>query len=866
MALLGNGQLLIKVKGQPLSALLGAGSPVAIPGYAVAPLSTTLQARPTFSASAPADHWLLATPAPTAPKLDAAAPGQGGGTLDQTPWDTAHAAASTMGYVHYVEPDVLHARATLPVSQAVEGLNPDWPPDVPDAVGIPPDWHLAKGFGDFEGERPQVTGKGIRIAHLDTGYTPQHASVPRNLNTALAYDFWDKKPGAVDPGAQFLGVLQPGHGTATLALLAGNTMNLSFGKCTFKGDIGGAPDAEVIPVRISPSVVHLYTSTMAQGLLYALAPNPPGTPVTTPERQCDVVTISHGGLPSAAWADAVNKIYEAGIVVVAASGDNFNLGPADVFSHYTVYPSAFNRVITALGATYAKTPYISDKPTVMQGCWGPDIVMEKALAAYTPNVAWMKFDQVPNGFDMNGGGTSASTPQIAAACALWLQKYGAQVPPDWRRVEACRLALFDGADDPQPNKPELGWGMLNAARSLEADVVGPIIAKANAVAPQQGLAASAEDSVSSPFWRVLFGWPPPQSEQERMYETEVEQIVRTSTNIQLRAGAALAASGGALNAGDQAKYRAFLSVEPMSTALRQRIGQAPPPPAAPKPLPPAPQAPSPRGKPMAKTKSIVSREGYSALIFSALVGAVFVLNWLGLKKYDIPSGRYWIWLCTLVLVVGAVASIGRTLTGRPGGLLIDNKNVMSLSRLQMLIWMLVILPALVTAAAANLAGIGTPASLHPLDFSIPNELLAALGLAGVAFVGSPIVLGSKMNAEAHPDELPSTTRQLNLAPSETGANGKVFTKSAPGLASWADLFRGDEVGNADTVDLGKIQQLLVTLLLAGIYIGNLAEMFSATSSIGEFPALSEKFVWLLAVSQGTYLGAAAAPHTRDAAK
>ena len=94
----------------------------------------------------------------------------------------------------------------------------------------------------------------------------------------------------------------------------------------------------------------------------------------------------------------------------------------------------------------------------------------------------------------------------------------------------------------------------------------------------------------------------------------------------------------------------------------------------------------------------------------------------------------------------------------------------------------------------------------------------------------------------------------------------MFTKSSPDLALWADLFRGDEVGNADTVDLGKIQQLLVTLLLAGIYIGALSEMFLTKSRIVDFPALSEKFVWLLAVSQGTYLGSAAAPHTRDAAK
>lgn len=33
------------------------------------------------------------------------------------------------------------------------------------------------------------------------------------------------------------------------------------------------------------------------------------------------------------------------------------------------------------------------------------------------------------GFDMTGGGTLTSTPQVAAACALWPQLYGHQFPP-----------------------------------------------------------------------------------------------------------------------------------------------------------------------------------------------------------------------------------------------------------------------------------------------------------------------------------------------------------------------------------------------------------------------------------------------------
>jgi hypothetical protein len=251
-------------------------------------------------------------------------------------------------------------------------------------------------------------------------------------------------------------------------------------------------------------------------------------------------------------------------------------------------------------------------------------------------------------------------------------------------------------------------------------------------------------------------------------------------------------------------------------------------------------------------------------IFVGLLVFAFLLNSWGLAKWQSPGGRYWIWLATTGLAIVVVMSIGSALTGHPTGVIINNRNMMSLSKLQMLIWTLVVFPALVTAAAANLVGIGDElASTGPLDINIPNELLAALGLAGASLVGSPVILNTKASSEAHPDELPSTTAQLGLQPSQVNANGKVFAKTSRDDAQWADLFRGDEVGNADTVDLGKVQQFFVTLLLAGIYLGSIAKIFDEDGAIQALPPLSEKFVWLLAVSHGTYLASKAAPHTKD---
>ncbi|MBZ9765507.1 S8/S53 family peptidase [Mesorhizobium sp. CA6] len=552
MALKGNGQLLVKVRNQPFAVLFSATQPFAIPGYSLEPLSTAVQTRPQFTAAAAADHWLLAKPA----------------TLvdDLAPWDTAHAAASAHNYAHYVEPDILHERSTIAPGKFDHGLNGDWPPFVDATEGISPGWHLGANFTGFESVRGLATGKGVRVAHLDTGYTPGHASKPRHLRPDLGYDYWGKNKNPIDPGER--GVLdQPGHGTATLALLAGNTMDLTFGLQHFKGDIGGAPDAEVIPIRISPSVVHVYTSTMAKGLYDALGPSgDPNKP--DPANRCEVVSISHGGLPTESWADAVNTLYDDGIVIVAASGDSYQLEVADIATHFTVYPSAFNRVLTAVGATFDNLPYVTDKFGRMQGCWGPETVMEKAVAGYTPNVVWMKFDDCPSGFEMDGGGTSSSTPQIAAACALWLELYRGQLPSDWTRVEACRLALFDGANDAHPNKAQMGWGILNVPKMLDRDLAAKIIAKATSGHLHQ----SAQDSVSFPFWRLLMGIGPPRSDEERMYEAEVAQVVLQSTNVELRRAAAEAAAGSVFSVAEQAHYRALLAREEISSPLRKKIG------------------------------------------------------------------------------------------------------------------------------------------------------------------------------------------------------------------------------------------------------------------------------------------------------
>ena len=134
----------------------------------------------------------------------------------------------------------------------------------------------------------------------------RHDTIPLHLRADLGRNFVDGDPNdATDPGRHFP-LNQPGHGTATAALLAGR--KVAVARHGFNDFLGGAPHAEVVPIRIADSVVHFRTSSMADGIHYAV------------DQACDVVSISMGGVPTRAWAAAVNRAYEAGVAIFAAAG------------------------------------------------------------------------------------------------------------------------------------------------------------------------------------------------------------------------------------------------------------------------------------------------------------------------------------------------------------------------------------------------------------------------------------------------------------------------------------------------------------------------------------------------------------------
>lgn len=288
----------------------------------------------------------------------------------------------------------------------------------------------------------------VRVAHLDRGYDPASAFYQRET-IHPKFDF--EVPELTDANSSWFAVDRneagtpvgpKRHGVGTLGVLAGK-------------DIGCIPQAPIEEMKISHSVILLNASPFCQAVDKAIAD------------KCDVISMSMGGLPSRAWAAAVDRAYNHGITICAAAGDcGLTLGR----NHDMVWPARFSKVIAVTGITCDGQPYYKyPKFNSLQGSFGPPSEMRHAIAGWTPNIVWPKHGQPP---DLNGPGTSAATPQVAAAAALWLQYHvynpkspdfqdfeQARSDPNfaWQKVEAVRTALFAAAnntDYPKP-KPEI---------------------------------------------------------------------------------------------------------------------------------------------------------------------------------------------------------------------------------------------------------------------------------------------------------------------------------------------------------------------------------------------------------------------------
>ncbi|WP_186293996.1 hypothetical protein [Bradyrhizobium guangdongense] len=242
-------------------------------------------------------------------------------------------------------------------------------------------------------------------------------------------------------------------------------------------------------------------------------------------------------------------------------------------------------------------------------------------------------------------------------------------------------------------------------------------------------------------------------------------------------------------------------------------------------------------------------------------------------------------LLAMASIIMMALAAGLGVMGRPLGLFIDKRNRMSLTRVQFAIWLVILMGPLAAYALFNVgfwaesldriqqgAAYATNAAKQQpelklwenklsglLDFtpSMETTLWALLGISG-----GTTILSSFITQPGPTSAAPGGATPV-LPPRRT----RILTKDDPKDAALADLVYGETEEDDGVVDSTRVQTIVITGVLAAIYVSLALEAaeriggLSATGALAEarqvfssMPPVSATFLWLLGLSHATLLG------------
>lgn len=220
------------------------------------------------------------------------------------------------------------------------------------------------------------------------------------------------------------------------------------------------------------------------------------------------------------------------------------------------------------------------------------------------------------------------------------------------------------------------------------------------------------------------------------------------------------------------------------------------------------------------------------VILVAPIG-IFIVAW---NTDPVPG-----WLVSMLVLLVTVALIGWAVRGVGRGVFVDERNKVSLSRFQTVLWTVLVLGGYLVMVVQN---VRDGKSLDAALVTFPPEVLWVLGISGTSLVGSPLIRSIQANRE------PASGFEAEDADTVMGI---VSLNVTPSESSWADMFRGEEELTKNTVDLGKVQMFFFTLVAVGVYGVLLGKVLAASPPYSAFPDLTEGIVGLLAISHAAYL-------------
>ena len=242
---------------------------------------------------------------------------------------------------------------------------------------------------------------------------------------------------------------------------------------------------------------------------------------------------------------------------------------------------------------------------------------------------------------------------------------------------------------------------------------------------------------------------------------------------------------------------------------------------------------------------------------AALGLIVALLGWMAIWR---PWGLYASWLVVVVVLIAFVVIAGLGITGVWRGAFIDERNMISLSRFQMLVWTVLVLSAYGTLAVTRAA---EEDPLTALDVQIPQTVWILMGISTTSLVGSPLIRNMKKDPRLalEPDDQEQVLDNQRQGLAEhVRVEGRIVAKKSVEDASWSDLFIGEEVSDAAHLNLAKIQMFFFTILLLISYGVSVASLLIRSEAIPDaLPDVGEGMLALFGISQGGYLVDKAVP-------
>ena len=294
------------------------------------------------------------------------------------------------------------------------------------------------------------TGKGIKVAVLDTGIDKNHPDLLGKItleNDFVLSSFIDNEKEMGDGDDDNIAQDHDGHGTHVAGIIAAN------------GQIKGvAPDVQLYAGKVlGPNGAP--ESWIIQGIEWAL--NPDGNLLT--DDGANIISMSLGGPgdPDDAISQAVNLAVDSGAVVVIAAGNNgpiystidspgvakkaITVGASDKSNSFAAYSSRGPMLLTAKQMSDREN-YEITKPNIMAP--GSDI-----------------YSSVPGGKYDTKSGTSMAAPHISGAVALLKQAH-----PDWI-PDDIKSALMNTPLDLDYNPYIQGTGRVDILKALNTKFI-----------------------------------------------------------------------------------------------------------------------------------------------------------------------------------------------------------------------------------------------------------------------------------------------------------------------------------------------------------------------------------------------------------